>query len=338
MSEKAYCPRCRDEVTFDTVEIVDSTELDGKTYSYPTKKAICPICGSEAVFQPYEEAAALSFNDAVRAQEGLVALSTIRDLPKRYNIGKRPLSKLLGWGEITYSRFIEGQTPSKRYSYAIEELSSDPLAYKELLLKEQDKISKVTFSKSLKAVDAIIDGEYPETARLFEVADCFCILAAGDITTMMIQKLMYYAQGFSLVFLDHPLFAQTPRAWVWGPVYGQVWHEYSNRNLTEEYENSSETLFHSASPFSEDEEDLIRAVYSSYGQFSGPVLSRMTHAESPWILARSRAGAKASERCNEQIKLEEMRDFFVRMKDKYHMNCLADIDLYAEDTSRSIQI
>lgn len=40
----------------------------------------------------------------------------------------------------------------------------------------------------------------------------------GQITTMKLQKLVYYAQAWHLVFHSEPLFADTIEAWPQGPV------------------------------------------------------------------------------------------------------------------------
>ena len=39
-----------------------------------------------------------------------------KDILRKYKIGKKPLSKLLGWGEVTITRYINGDIPSKLYS------------------------------------------------------------------------------------------------------------------------------------------------------------------------------------------------------------------------------
>ena len=45
-----------------------------------------------------------------------VSPDEIRAVPARYAIGKRPLSILLGWGELTYTRLLDGNTPTARHA------------------------------------------------------------------------------------------------------------------------------------------------------------------------------------------------------------------------------
>ena len=329
MNELAYCPQCRKRVSFDVREGSRSTLLDGVAYGYPVKQAVCRECGAKAVYDPFREEAELAFNDAVRKGNGLVSLEKVRELPKRYNIGKRPLSLLLGWGEITYTRLMAGQAPSKPHSDLIERLYDDPSAYYRVLIKGKDRITKTAYRKSERAVRVLLDGEFPEAVKIYEVADYFCQLSKGDITPMMVQKLTYYAHGFSYVFLENPLLSQQPRAWAAGPVYGQLWHEFKGRDLESEYAHASDPS-DGSSPFSADEERLLEDVYAAFGRYSATMLSRMTHAESPWKNARKRAGAEAGAICREPLSAQDMARFFGGVAERFDVRSSGDIVRYAE--------
>ena len=304
MAERAFCPRCYEDVEFNTVEDTETIELDGAKYSYRIRKAICAICGAEAVHEQYRQEAGEAFDDAVREAHGIVSLTTVRDLPKKYNIGKRPLSTLLGWGELTYSRFMEGAIPNREYSDLIKDLYDHPESFKALLLRNGEKIKPSAKKKASRAVDLALQNQYPDAVRIYEVAERMINLAEGDITPMALQKLVYYTQAFSAILCDAPLFLQPPRAWAAGPVYGQLWHEYKQGILISDITSRDD------GPFSEDESDLIEGVYEAFGRYSGPELSKFTHSEKPWIEARQRAGALDGDWCEEQIPLERMASYF----------------------------
>ena len=51
-----------------------------------------------------------------RKRKNLITISEIKKILNKYNIEKRPLSKLLGMGELTITRYMDGQLPSKKYS------------------------------------------------------------------------------------------------------------------------------------------------------------------------------------------------------------------------------
>lgn len=58
----------------------------------------------------------------------------------------------------------------------------------------------------------------------------------------------------------------------------------------------------------EDRREHIDSVLEAYGQFSGTELEVMTHREEPWIKARG--DRRPSERCEDFISSNLMRDFY----------------------------
>ncbi|MBF0035773.1 SocA family protein [Citrobacter freundii] len=115
----------------------------------------------------------------------------------------------------------------------------------------------------------------------FDVADYF--LSKGEengdlISNLKLQKLAYYAQGFSLVLLGKTLFDEPIEAWMHGPVVPDLYHkykEYGNQGLPVPGRVDFER-------FSDDERDLLDEVFNVYGQFSAWKLRNMSHEESPW--------------------------------------------------------
>ena len=61
-----------------------------------------------------------------RLQEGIVSVEDIYNLMEVYKIGKAPLSQTLGFGEITITRYLAGQVPSKEYSDIIRKALESP--------------------------------------------------------------------------------------------------------------------------------------------------------------------------------------------------------------------
>ncbi|MFJ5691830.1 Panacea domain-containing protein [Providencia stuartii] len=116
----------------------------------------------------------------------------------------------------------------------------------------------------------------------FDVADYFlsrCDDESGDtISNLKLQKLVYYAQGFSLVLLGRPLFAEKIEAWMHGPVIPELYRKYKD------YKNCALPQPESINwdNYAEDEIELLDDVWNVYGQFSAWKLRNMTHEESPW--------------------------------------------------------
>ena len=185
----AYCPSCKKMVEFETKKETKINGYDGDQIEYEARSAYCVHCGEELAYDPYEEEGAQAYAEALRIHKGIVPLSIIRDLPKKYHIGKRPLSLLLGWGEITYSRYLEGHVPSQSYSRTIQRLFDNPADYEELLERNRGRISNRAYQNSKKAVKRVIESEQPETEKMLEVASGFCVLSGGNIGAREIEKL-----------------------------------------------------------------------------------------------------------------------------------------------------
>ncbi|MCD8316796.1 MAG: DUF4065 domain-containing protein [Eggerthellaceae bacterium] len=341
--QKAFCPYCMVSTDFSTINITATKELDGMEYTYTVKQAICSRCGGYAYYEPYRLQAEDALNDAVRAAKDIVSLEKIRDLPRRYDIGKRPLSRLLGWGELTYSRFMDGSVPTKEYSDTIKELYANPLAFYQLLNDRRDSISALTYKKSRRAVEGILNQGLPDAAKLFDIADYFFYLADGDITASAVQKLIFYSQGFDLALYDKPLIVQLPRAAAGGPVYGQLWYEYRFTNETEPLSPNA-TRRADTFKFDDSERELLRCVFSSFGRYSGYALGALSRTEPAWIRARQRpsseedAGLQGADdiSASELIDLEQIRKTFIRRCRAYDITRPCDIAKYADDVLQSI--
>ena len=157
----------------------------------------------------------------------------IHELPRRYAIGKRPLSRLLGWGELTYTRLLDGGVPNAEHSDEIRRLLDDPAAYARLLEigRERKVITGVAYDRSRRAVDALLaeagHEETDDALKIFAVADRICALTEGDVTPRTLQMLMHVAQERAAKSGERPLFEQEAVAVEWGFEYPQITAGYS---------------------------------------------------------------------------------------------------------------
>ena len=132
--------------------------------------------------------------------EGLVSMEDIEKLMKIYKIGKAPLSLALGFGEVTIPRYLEGQVPSREYSDIIKAALASPAYMKQRLMENRSKLTDAAYKKSMAAADSI--------ERLFNVSDKMLRVIAyvferlEEVTPLMLQKLLYFIQGFILPCME----------------------------------------------------------------------------------------------------------------------------------------
>jgi uncharacterized phage-associated protein len=144
-------------------------------------------------------------------------------------------------------------------------------------------------------------------ADVLDVA-AFILRAQGPMTAMKLQKLCYYAYGHHLAWEEKQLFPERFEAWANGPVCRELYEVHRGRlqiRLGQVQQRGGR-----ASALTGGEAESVALVLETYGDLSAHQLSEMTHHETPWLKARERAGADPLDRSREQLRDEEMFEFF----------------------------
>ena len=143
-------------------------------------------------------------------------------------------------------------------------------------------------------------------ATVFDVAK-YVLQKTGSLSTMKLQKLVYYAQAWSTVWddpPDSPLFEEPIQAWAFGPVVPVLYEAHRGH-----YAVNAEFLRQGdVSRLTTTQTGTIDAVLEFYGGRSAQWLSNLAHSEAPWILARK--GIPEGERGNADITLESMSEYY----------------------------
>lgn len=138
---------------------------------------------------------------------------------------------------------------------------------------------------------------------VFDVAK-YILEKGGSMSTMKLQKLIYYSQAWSLVWDDQPLFSEEIQAWANGPVVPALFDYHKGRYCI------SANFFRKANSdnLSLDQKSTIDSVIDFYGDKSPQWLSDLTHSEAPWIQARR--GIPDGVRGSSEISLESMAMYY----------------------------
>ena len=157
MKEKlVFCENCRDDVGYVVEERKMTGNIHGDQYRYNGWEARCKECGELVYVPEIHDENLTALYDEYRTRKNIISLKDLRSIPEKYNIGKRPLSILLGWGEQTLSRYLDGDVPSYQYSETLKRILAEPTHYLELLEKNKDKLTPAAYMKSKKATKAIM--------------------------------------------------------------------------------------------------------------------------------------------------------------------------------------
>lgn len=141
------------------------------------------------------------------------------------------------------------------------------------------------------------------------VANEFVALArtAGKpLTPLQLQKLLYYAHGWSLALFDRPLLNEQIEAWKYGPVVPSVYKafkRYGNQPIQDPATIFSPELGERIAPRmphdindADTARQLIARVFKLYGHIDGLQLSAMAHApDTPWSEIYQKYGGEIPE-------------------------------------------
>jgi uncharacterized phage-associated protein len=136
----------------------------------------------------------------------------------------------------------------------------------------------------------------------------YILRAKGTMSAMKLQKLVYYAQAWSLVWDDAPLFQDDIQAWANGPVVYALFDMHRGR-----YTVAPKWPRGDADALTPAQQETVDEVLRAYGDFSGRQLSVLTHSERPWVDARK--GLAPHERGTHVIDPLVMADFYSSLLD-----------------------
>ncbi len=140
-------------------------------------------------------------------------------------------------------------------------------------------------------------------ATVLNVA-AYIVNKCGEITTMKLQKLVYYCQAWSLAWDEEPLFDEDFQAWANGPVSPILFNLHKGSFVV----GSDFLEKHSNYTFNKNEIETMDAVLADLKDKSPQWLSDLTHSERPWKEARK--GYAPGELCNVVITKESMQDYY----------------------------
>jgi uncharacterized phage-associated protein len=128
----------------------------------------------------------------------------------------------------------------------------------------------------------------------------------GAMTAMKLEKLVYYCQCWHLARHHSPLFDEPIEAWRQGPVVPALYQRHRGHYTL--------SAWPSGDPSNLDEygRSVVDWVVASYGGFSAIQLSRMTHNELPWRVARGSLPDNA--RSSDPIPQDIMTTYYARQR------------------------
>lgn len=130
----------------------------------------------------------------------------------------------------------------------------------------------------------------------------YVLAKRGPMSAMKLQKLLYYAQAWHLVWDEHPLFPERIEAWANGPVIPAIYAGHRGQFTVENWPDGD------AGRLTATERESVDVILGFYGDLDARKLSHLTHAEAPWLDAR--AGLHPTERSSRTITTASMHEYY----------------------------
>lgn len=315
-NQKDFCTECRRETSYTLKKIKINQTIREKKYTFEITAAFCNECGGEMGIPGLIDYNMKEIDEQYRKAEEIITVEDIERLMKLYNIGKAPLSLALGFGEVTITRYLAGQVPSKEYSDIMLHALASASYMKELLDQNREKIGETAYKKAYTAATQLENLYVAVPVELLAVI-AYIFSALHEVTPLTLQKLLYYIQGNYAAIYDKPLFDAPCEAWVHGPVYRNVYNLFRDFKYNPIDDDRFVPLKESALPLTLEAKEVVDRVLDTFGMYSGKVLESITHKEAPWLDARK--GFLPDETSHAEISLDEMKSYFKKVDEKYNI-------------------
>lgn len=323
MEKERMCFECGAKNTYELRNTIREYKGDGYHFELKVNIPFCPQCGAPIYDEEFEKKIAKKANEKIREQRGIITREEILIILDSYNVSQKFLSKLLGWGEITLTRYINGNyTPNVSNSNKLKDLKN-PYVFQMLLQNFQnaqlEKNDEKLLNKALIASCHERNKLREKQGKIFSVVNWFLSQSSEEapITHLALQKLLYFTQSWSRTLTGKAMFCDECQAWAHGAVYPNVYNVFKQfkymplPKIEEEFE------------FDEQEWKILKAVKKYYFDiYSAKALEEICHREKPYIEARS--GIPEGEICHAAMNTIGIDLYYSNICRKYDI-CLNDM-------------
>jgi uncharacterized phage-associated protein len=193
-------------------------------------------------------------------------------------------------------------SPEEPMKYGWPQLNEFPYHSDDSLnLSDDAPLDSDIIPKWISDKEVVKQYHFDKCVSVFDVA-AYIVKKTGSLTTMKLQKLVYYCQAWSLVWDEEPLFNEKIEAWANGPVIRELFYFHRGHFKIDNVSIGNPDLL------SESQKETIDAVLDFYNKKSSQELIDLTHSELPWVKARE--GISDFERGNRVISLDSIAEYF----------------------------
>jgi putative zinc finger/helix-turn-helix YgiT family protein len=208
---KGICPNCEKETELELVRAKEIVEVRGEPIEIEAEYFKCSKCGVEFENTRGTDSLAIAYRDYRRRHE-MLQPEQIRDWRKKYGLTQKELSTLLGWGDVTLSRYENGSLQVDAHEKILR-LAMEPHNLLTLMKEAPDALPNDKRERLLSELRAADDeanlfdrlfeerfGNYPPDEfsgfRKFDIHKLFnaiLFFSVGGQLKTKLNKLLFYA-------------------------------------------------------------------------------------------------------------------------------------------------
>jgi putative zinc finger/helix-turn-helix YgiT family protein len=303
--DKVLCPECDRLVDHRVETRTETYRVRDDTITVKAEVAVCSECGGDISIDEFDDATLRAAFAEYRRRHNLMQPEEIKRLRSRYGLGQKAFARLLGWGDVTLSRYETGSLQSDAHESALR-LAEDPSTVRRLLAMNGHKLSR----DQTASLEACL--EELESASALPVArEDRAMYSSGQSSTKLAEMLVFFAGqpkmwrtklNKTLFYADFlhckrhgaPITGALYAHMQFGPVpadfYGLQTRLVADESIDEVLADEGDctgTLFvarrsANESVFSAEETETIRFVAAYFAGWSASRISRYSHAEPAW--------------------------------------------------------
>jgi len=326
-SERYLCPECGKKVYVKRIRRNYTREIRKEIIEYVAWEAVCSECGETVPVKEFDVDREIILAQIYCKGHGLVTIEEIERILNLYEADKRQLPFLMGVGEHTIERYLNGQLPNVNVSEMLKSFLEDYKAF-EMQFEKNKNDSRVTDNTRKKVSFALERIKRLNLCRTkIEAVALYIINAGYEITNLALQKLLYYTNAVNLLKYSVPLFGDDCEAWVHGPVYPMIYEKFKCFGRETIYDCDLDKSY--VKNISDEDKAIIDYVLKNFGIYNGKILERSTHRERPWL--KMREGYFEKETCNEIISKELIIEYFRELEAEYDILNSTDVERYIRE-------
>ncbi|MFH1665658.1 MAG: type II TA system antitoxin MqsA family protein [Candidatus Omnitrophota bacterium] len=163
-----YCPKCDEVQEVDLISKREEYEVRGDKFSINAEIYVCKKCGEDIFDEEMDTKNLMKLYDSYRKTNELLMPDEIKALRSKYGLSQRAMSRLLKWGEVTYTRYENGAVQDNAHNEVLE-LIQDPENMSKIYEKNKEELlpnERKTLERKLK--ELIAKEMKPTFINLFE--------------------------------------------------------------------------------------------------------------------------------------------------------------------------